>query len=73
VLRKERSVLSKLDRALLSKYLKPQWPRAVLLGFLLLAGIGSPLANPQIAKTFIDQARAGASLRYTRWSAKLAK
>ena len=52
-------MLSKLDRALLAKYLRPQWPRAVLLGVLLLAGIGSQLANPQIAKTFIDQAQAG--------------
>ena len=52
-------MLSKLDRALLSKYLKPQWPRAALLGVLLLAGIGSQLANPFIAKTFIDQAQAG--------------
>ena len=51
--------MSKLDRALLSKYLRPQWPRAVLLGVLLFAGIGSQLANPQIAKTFIDQAQAG--------------
>ncbi len=48
-----------LDRALLAKYLRPQWPRAVLLGLLLLAGIGSQLANPQIAKVFIDQAQAG--------------
>ncbi len=53
-------MLSKLDRALLSKYLRPQWPRAVLLAVLLCAGIGSQLANPQIAKTFIDQAQAGA-------------
>jgi ATP-binding cassette, subfamily B, bacterial len=60
VLPKERHVLSKLDRALLAKYLKPHWPRAVLLGILLFAGIGSQLANPQIAKTFIDQAQAGA-------------
>jgi ATP-binding cassette, subfamily B, bacterial len=52
-------VLSKLDRVLLSKYLKPQWPRAVLLGVLLIAGIGSQLGNPYIAKTFIDQAQAG--------------
>jgi ATP-binding cassette subfamily B protein len=53
--------MPKLDRDLLSKYLKPQWPRAALLGVLLFAGIGTQLANPQIAKTFIDQARAGAS------------
>jgi ATP-binding cassette subfamily B protein len=52
-------VLSKLDRDLLSKYLRPRWPRVALLGLLLLAGIGLQLANPQIAKTFIDQAQAG--------------
>ncbi len=52
-------MLSKLDRALLAKYLRPEWPRAVLLGVLLFAGIGSQLANPQIAKTFIDEAQAG--------------
>jgi ATP-binding cassette, subfamily B, bacterial len=59
VLPKERQVLSKLDRALLSKYLRPQWPRAVLLGVVLCIAIGSQLANPQIAKVFIDRARAG--------------
>jgi ABC-type multidrug transport system fused ATPase/permease subunit len=59
VLPKER-VLSKLDRALLAKYLAPVWPRVVLLGGLLCAVIGAQLANPQIAKTFIDQAQAGA-------------
>ncbi len=53
-------MLSKLDRALLSKYLKPQWPRAVLLGVVLFVAIGSQLANPQIAKVFIDDAQAGA-------------
>jgi ABC-type multidrug transport system fused ATPase/permease subunit len=59
VLPKERQLVSKLDRALLAKYLRPQWPRAVFLGLLLIAGIGSQLANPQIAKIFIDQAQAG--------------
>ncbi len=52
-------MFSKLDRELLSKYLSPQWPRVVLLGVLLVAGIGCQLANPQIAKTFIDRAQAG--------------
>lgn len=54
-------MLSKLDRVLLAKYLKPEWPRAALLGVVLFAAIGSQLANPQIAKTFIDQAQAGES------------
>jgi len=53
--------MSRLDRDLLSKYLLPRWRRVVLLGLLLLAGIGLQLANPQIAKTFIDQAQAGQS------------
>ena len=53
-------MLSKLDRSFLAKYLKPQWPRAALLGVLLFAGIGFQLANPQIAKIFIDQAQSGA-------------
>ena len=44
-----------LDRTLLATYLRPEWPRAVLLGLLLFAGIGLQLANPQIAKVFIDQ------------------
>jgi ATP-binding cassette, subfamily B, bacterial len=53
-------LLTSHDRSLLATYLRPQWPRAVLLGLLLLAGIGLQLANPQIARTFIDQAQAGA-------------
>lgn len=52
-------MLPSLDRALLAKYVRPEWPRAVLLGLLLFAGIGLQLANPQIARTFIDQAQAG--------------
>ncbi len=52
-------MLSKLDRALLSKYLWPHRWRAVLLAVVLFAAIGSQLANPQIAKTFIDRAQAG--------------
>jgi ATP-binding cassette, subfamily B, bacterial len=47
------------NRALLSRYLRPQWPRVVLLGLLLFAVIGLQLAHPQIARTFIDQAQAG--------------
>lgn len=52
-------MLPRLDRALLATYVRPEWPRAVLLGLLLFAGIGLQLANPQIARTFIDQAQAG--------------
>lgn len=53
--------MSKLDRELLRTYLLPEWPRVVLLGVLLFAGIGLQLANPQIAKLFIDRAQAGES------------
>lgn len=52
-------MLPKVDRALLTTYVRPEWPRAVLLGVLLFAGIGLQLANPQIVRTFIDRAQAG--------------
>ena len=48
--------------SLLATYLRPEWPRTVLLGLLLFAGIGLQLANPQIARTFIDRAEAGEPL-----------
>ena len=50
-----------LDRRLLAAYLRPQRPRVVLLGLLLLGGITLQLANPLIARAFIDGARAGRS------------
>lgn len=50
---------SKLNRALLVTYLRPEWPHVALLALLLFAVIGLQLANPQIARTFIDQAQAG--------------
>ncbi|MGH9173283.1 MAG: ABC transporter transmembrane domain-containing protein, partial [Vicinamibacterales bacterium] len=64
-------MLPKLDRALLATYLRPEWPRAVLLGLLLVAGIGLQLANPQIARMFIDQAQAGAPFERLVWIALL--
>jgi ABC-type multidrug transport system fused ATPase/permease subunit len=51
--------------------LKPEWPRVVLLGLLLFAGIGLQLANPQIAKAFIDHAQAGEPLEQLVWIALL--
>ena len=60
-----------LNRSLLFTYLGPEWPRAVLLGLLLFAGIGLQLANPQIAKTFIDRAQAGEPLEQLVWIALL--
>ncbi len=56
---------------LLATYLRPQWPRAVLLAVLLLSGIALQLANPQIAKSFIDQAQAGEPFERLVWVALL--
>ncbi len=64
-------MLPKLDRALLATYLRPEWPRVVLLGLLLFAGIGLQLANPQIVRAFIDQAQAGQSFEQLVWIALL--
>jgi ATP-binding cassette subfamily B protein len=44
---------------LLATYLRPQWQRALLLAFLLVAGIGLQLVNPQVVRYFIDTAQAG--------------
>lgn len=63
--------MPKFDRALLADYLRPEWPRAVLLGILLLGGIGLQLANPQIVKIFIDHAQAGEPLQRLVWIALL--
>jgi len=52
-------------------YLRPEWPRAVLLGVLLLTGIGLQLANPQIARIFIDHAQSGEPLDRLIWIALL--
>ena len=57
--------------SLLAIYLRPEWPRSVLLGLLLLVGIGFQLANPQIAKAFIDRAQAGQPLQELVWIALL--
>lgn len=45
------------------KYLKPMWPKAVLLAVLIFAGIGLQLANPQIVRYFIDTVVAGSDFR----------
>jgi ATP-binding cassette subfamily B protein len=44
---------------LLSTYLKPQWPRVLLLAILLFASIGLQLVNPQIIRYVLDTAEAG--------------
>jgi ATP-binding cassette, subfamily B, bacterial len=45
---------------LLHTYLQPQRRRMLLLGVLLALKIASRLINPQIVRTFLDQAMAGA-------------
>jgi len=45
---------------LLVDYLRPHWPRVVLLAVLLFTGIAFQLINPQIVRSFIDQAIEGA-------------
>jgi len=47
---------------LLAGYLRPQWPRVLLLAALILGHIGLQLVNPQIVRTFIDTAQAGGAL-----------
>jgi ATP-binding cassette, subfamily B, bacterial len=46
--------------SLLHTYLRPQWPRMILLGLLLAFKIALRLVNPQIVRVFLDQAFAGA-------------
>ena len=55
--------------ALLGKYLKPQRLRVLLLAFLLFAGIGLQLINPQIVRYFIDTASTKADLGSLVWAA----
>jgi ATP-binding cassette subfamily B protein len=52
-------LLPDFDRDFVATYLRPQRLRLVLLAVLLLAGIGLQLANPQLARTFIDDAQRG--------------
>jgi len=47
---------------LLVSYLKPQWPKAVLLAALILGSIGLQLVSPQIVRHFIDAAGASGAL-----------
>ena len=47
-------------RDFVAVYLRPHRPRLALLAVLFLAGVGLQLANPQLAKTFIDEASSGA-------------
>lgn len=47
---------------LLRQYLKPQWPRVLLLAVLLLTSISLRIVNPQIIRQFIDTATTGAPI-----------
>ena len=58
----------KTVRDFVAAYLRPHRPRLALLAVCFLAGIGLQLANPELAKTFIDQASAGAPFGSTDWS-----
>lgn len=53
-------MLPNFDRDFVATYLRPHRPRLVLLAVLFVAGIALQLANPLLAKTFIDRAAAGA-------------
>jgi ATP-binding cassette subfamily B protein len=48
---------------LLSHYLRPQWPRMVLLALILGGTIGVQVVTPLVASRFIDQATSGGALR----------
>ena len=48
---------------LLIDYLKPQWPRVLLMTLLLFSSIGLQLINPLIVRHFIDTARSTKALQ----------
>ena len=48
--------------ALFTRYVGPEWRRALVLAVLLLATIGLSLLNPQLLRRFIDSALAGSDV-----------
>jgi ATP-binding cassette, subfamily B, bacterial len=48
---------------LLSRYLRPQWPRMILLALILVATIGVQMAAPLLTARFIDRATGDGALR----------
>jgi ABC-type multidrug transport system fused ATPase/permease subunit len=44
-------------------YLRPQWPRLLLLGVLLVGATALQLINPRIVRYFIDTARSGGAVQ----------
>lgn len=55
-------VLNRYSR-LLSRYLRPEWPRMGLLAVILCGTIGVQVVSPLVASRFIDQATSGGALR----------
>ena len=49
--------------ALLSRYLKPQLGRVILMAVVLLAGIAIKLINPQVLRYFLDTAQSAGAVR----------
>jgi ABC-type multidrug transport system fused ATPase/permease subunit len=49
-------------RSLLLAYLRPLWPRALLLFVLMFGGVALQLVNPQVLGSFIDNATGGGTL-----------
>lgn len=47
---------------LLRRYLRPYWPKALLLALLLSGSVGLQLATPQLLRHFIDQALGGSGV-----------
>ena len=54
---------------LLSQHIRPQKGRFILLATLLFGSIGLRIFAPQIMRSFIDSALAGAALRTLTWTA----
>ncbi|MGH2347240.1 MAG: ABC transporter ATP-binding protein, partial [Chloroflexota bacterium] len=50
-------------RRLLTRYLRPQWPRMALLAVILGGAISMQVVMPLVASRFIDQAGSGGALR----------
>ncbi|HEU5422709.1 MAG TPA: hypothetical protein VFU72_04145, partial [Nitrolancea sp.] len=49
-------------RRLLTRYLRPEWPRVLLLALIIGATIGVQVAAPLVGSRFVDHATAGAPL-----------
>src|SRR5690349_4672310 len=54
---------------LLAKYLKPQWPLAVVLVFLLVVFTALQFVSPLLLGSFIDNATTGAAEQTLLWLA----